>query len=410
MLIDLIKGVTSVLGVVRKHPDVIRSSTSNSMVSYSRSTRSEPLAMIDHTIIALPEMSDLMKSLTSIYAAMYSQSFSIAINHEIGDIKLLKTLEKINPNRSAMEAGIAFAGSLESFDFKLPTYKTIEKPSEAISLEKFANDSASVGSAVNDLPMAASGQKAKDAHGRPILDTQGNEVESYNVHPAAPNGKADIEAITKFNSNLTTGILFDVDIQSDNGRKVNIPITVRLLANEMNNRNILNILNAAVKNQTAKERWREWRSGGISFWNDVVLCRDITREYRKNLIKDDTGMFNEIMRRKNSNQMAGLTSMSPSISQISNILIVSKETMMQFEREANKKIADSKVRDTIFRNTQVMILCVVDRSHETVTFYYHDITVPTTATFRELKSASKSGNLDIMETIKAFQMGNGVRF
>ena len=41
--------------------------------------------------------------------------------------------------------------------------------------------------------------------------------------------------------------------------------------------------------------------------------------------------------------------------------------------------------------------------------YYHDISVPTTVTYRDLKGSSgKGGAPDVMEIIKAFQMGNGI--
>ena len=69
----------------------------------------------------------------------------------------------------------------------------------------------------------------------------------------------------------------------------------------------------------------------------------------------------------------------------------------------------SASRDLIFRNTQVLMLIVVDQMRELVTFYYHDITLPTTSTFREIKAAGKSSNPDIMEYIKAFQLASGAR-
>lgn len=218
------------------------------------------------------------------------------------------------------------------------------------------------------------------------------------------------EAITKFNQNLTTGILFDVSV-SANGTTLNVPLSVRLLANEMRQDNVLSILKAAVVNKTAKERYREWRAGGLSFWSDIVLCRDILKEQRKNLIKDQTGIYNEVIKRRNNNKLAGIFSGDPSISNISNILVVSTETIARFETETFKKLKDAKVRDTIFNNTNVMVLAVVDAYKEVVTLYYHSISVPTIVTFRDLKSYTKKQGLDPMEVLRSFQMGgmNGIR-
>lgn len=396
MLSELIH---STLGFLKKYPELVRSMNAKSMTQYTKSTRSEPITMIDHTISNMTEMSDLMGTLTSIYAAMYAQSFSIAINHEIGDIKLLQTLDKINPNRSKMEGVLSLAAGLESNTISLPDYtKHIKTPASVISFEK---DNRYEVADANDSWQSA----VKDGITKAESGSRKYKIGEKEVHA----GGADSQAITKFMSNLTTGIMFEVSVDAGQGRKVDIPITVRLLANKMPANILVSLFTAAVRNQTAKERYREWRAGGLSFWNDVVLCKDILRENRTNMIKDSSGMFSEVLRRKSSNQIAGALSGNPSISQISNIIIVSSETVDLFERETNKKMSQERTRDLIFNNTQTLILAVVNRTRETVTLHYHDIAVPTTVTFRELKkSGGDGGGPDIMEILKAYQMGNGV--
>lgn len=396
MLSELIH---STLGFLKKYPELVRSMNAKSMTQYTKSTRSEPITMIDSSVASMAEMSDLMATLTSIYAAMYAQSFSIAINHEIGDIKVLQTLDKINPNRSKMEGVLSLAAGLESNTMSLPDYvNQIKTPNTVVSFEK--DNRYDVGDANDNWQSAAKNTLKKVGKG----DRRYGDNED-----ATKSGGAKTESITKFMANLTTGIMFEVTVNADNNRKVDIPITVRLLANKMPSNILVNLFSAAVRNQTAKERYREWRAGGLSFWNDVVLCKDILRENRTNLIKDSSGMFSEVLRRKSSNQVAGALSGNPSISQISNIVIVSNETIDLFERETNKKISQERTRDLIFNNTQTLILAVVNRTRETVTLYYHDISVPTTVTFRELKkSGGDGGGPDIMEILKAYQMGNGV--
>lgn len=373
--------------------------TSDSLIEYTRSTRTEPITMIDHTIINQPELSDLMATLTTIYAAMYSQAFSIAINHEIGSIKALKALDKINPNRGVVKPLLG----LESHSLLLPDYRNIEnnyKATNKISME--GNFSFNGGVAVSPNGGIGFGAKAEYDSGPNVINVNKNKgKDEFGVKT---------EAITKFNQNLTTGILFDVSV-SANGTTLNVPLSVRLLANEMRQDNVLSILKAAVVNKTAKERYREWRAGGLSFWSDIVLCRDILKEQRKNLIKDQTGIYNEVIKRRNNNKLAGIFSGDPSISNISNILVVSTETIARFETETFKKLKDAKVRDTIFNNTNVMVLAVVDAYKEVVTLYYHSISVPTIVTFRDLKSYTKKQGLDPMEVLRSFQMGgmNGIR-
>ena len=411
--------ITATLSILKKYPKVARAATSNSMTQYTKSTRSEPITMIDTGLSSMEQLPDLMMTLTSIYAAMYAQSFSIAINQEIGDIKVLQTLDQINPNRSKMEGVLALASGLsvssESSSLTLPDYRnTGAKPIPSITFEaiEVAPSNRNLhGLIVNKHDTYDSEDVIDEKTGKPVLDSKGNVVRrkvNKEALPDSPSSKADVEAITKFMSNLSTGILFEVTVEADH-RKVSIPISVRLLANKMAPDIMVSLFTAAVKNRTAKERYREWRAGGLSLWNDVILCKDILRENRKNLIKDSSGMFSEVLRRKSTNQIVGALSGNPSISQISNILIVSTETMDLFERDTSKKIKNPTTRELIFNNTQTLILAVVNRNRETVTLYYHDISVPTTVTFRDLKgSGGKGGAPDVMEIIKAFQMGNGI--
>ena len=409
MLNTLIAGTIELL---QKYPKLARSAASNSMTQYTKSTRSEPITMIDTTLSSMEELPDLMMTLTSIYAAMYAQSFSIAINQEIGDIKVLQTLDQINPNRSKMEGVLALASGFsvgaESMQLKLPDYRNPTVSTESVI--SFEANGPKVN--ITGKNRGIHGGLTNDVNTGKWVTTKNEDDEEVNtlVEPEFDkvSHSADIDAVSKFMSNMSTGILFEVSVDAD-GRSVKIPISVRLLANKMASDIMVSLFTAAVKNRTAKERYREWRAGGLSFWNDVILCKDILRENRKNLIKDSSGMFSEVLRRKSSNQIVGALSGNPSISQISNILIVSDDTVNRFERESGKKIKNSGTRDLIFNNTQTLILAVVNRTRETVTLYYHDISVPTTVTYRDLKgSGGKGGTPDVMEIIKAFQMGNGI--
>lgn len=391
MLLDIIK-IAANLGknvTVNTH-----GMSTNSMVEYTQSTRSEPITMVDHTIFNLPELSDLLTTLTTIYAAMYSQSFSIAINQEVSNIKILKTLDKINPKRSS---SVLQHMSLESRSLMLPDYNKPEtfNKVKAITMESNTDSTDPLGGVLDRV--AGTVETGVKKAGEELNKNKGNGL------------RVETDAITKFSSNLTTGILFEVTVNSG-GSQMTIPLSVRLITNELVKDNVLSILYSAIKNRTAKERYREWRAGGLSFWQDIILCRDILRENRKTIIKDQTGMVREILKRRTGNKIAGFFSRNPSISNISNILIVNQSTVEEFERVSYKKISDAKVRDIIFNNTSVMMMAVVNPDREIVTLYYHSLSLPTTISFRDLKSASKKQGLDPMEVLRFAQMGNPPRF
>lgn len=416
--------VDATLKLFKKYPGVARDMATSSMTQYTRSTRTEPITMIDSTLTTMSELSDLMVTLTSIYAAMYAQSFSIAINQEIGDIKVLKTLDKINPNRSKTDSLLSGVAGLESNNLQLPDYVNltgVEKPviSVGFGMESnfgVAEDSRNIhGILHNEVAPAIAARGGNGGTSAPATTTSnaaataGDKKDKPVTVKSNSSSSVDVESINSFMSNLSTGLLFDVSVEAE-GRKVSIPISVRLLANKMPSTMVVSLFHAAVRNQTAKERYREWRAGGISLWSDVILCRDIAREQRKNLIKDTTGMYSEVLRRKASNQGSGLLSGNPSISQISNIIVVSSDTVDAFERASGKKMNNLNVRSLLFKNIQTLIIAVVNRTRETVTLHYHDINVPTTVTFKELtnKSGGKGGSPDVMEILKAYQMGNGI--
>lgn len=402
--------INGTMGFLKKYPDLVRSANAQSMTQYTKSTRSEPITMIDSKLANLDELPDLMMTLTSIFAAMYAQAFSIAINHTVGDIQVMSTLDKINPNRSKMEGMLALGSILSVEQLSLPDYsKGVVSQESIIDFKKIkisGDNNGAYGFAANGSNPHVTPRLDKD--GNPMIDPVTKKPIYEKATSTGQSARADVEAIANFMSNMSTGLLFDVTVEADH-RKVSIPISVRLLANRMPSSMIVSIFDAAVRNQTAKERYREWRSGGISFWNDVILCKDILRANRANLIKDNSGVFSEVLRRKSSNQITGAMSGNPSISQISNIIIVSDDTVEEFERLSNKKLKNSQVRNLIFNNTQTLILAVVNRTRETVTLHYHDISVPTVVTFKELKSkGGKGGAPDVMEILKAFQMGNGI--
>lgn len=373
--------------------------SADSIVEYTRLTRCEPIAMIDHTIILNPVLPDLMGTLTHIYAVMYSQAFSLAINARIGDINIVQILDKINPNRDLKRVGLA----IESHSLMLPDYRKDRRGKSSVTLESRNNDG-NKGKEKFD----PNNPEHRKLYNKRRVDIYDNDQDSPNYKPETHQVGVDTGDIVKFHSNLTTGITFNVSVNLDK-RSIEIPVTMRVLANSITNDNIISILEAGVVNRTVKERWRGWRSGELAFWKDLVLCRDILKADRANQIKDKTGLYAEITRRRNTNTMASIASGDPSISQVSNILVINQSTIDEFERVSLKRITNAKVRETLFNATQIMIMAIVDNDMETVTIYYHDITIPTTVTFRELKANSKKGNVDPMEILKAYQMGNGIR-
>lgn len=363
MLDIMIKAFTGALasdarGTAAQARDTYRDYSVTSISQYTKATRSEPITMIDSRLQGVEALPNLMTTLTSIYAAMYLQSFALATSRNIDGVRIDRVLEKINPNSVKSKGGYVVDLLSDKNPLTLP--------------------------GLGELP-------------------------NYVTLESSVTTKDAIKEVTQFSSNLTTGIVFEAKTTRDE-REVGIPISVRLIANRMDNGVIQNIFESAVVNRTAKERYHEWRSGGLNFWQDVILCKDIRTNFRKNYIKDKTGLYGEVVKRQQTKVVGNLIGGNPSVSLVSNIMVVSQETIDSFERASTKRFSDERTRNLIFNNVSCLIIAVVDTDYEVVRFYYHDQTVPTEATFSALKSGSSNGGApDVMEILKAFQMGNNVR-
>ena len=69
----------------------------NDLVSYTASSRVEPICLIDSDCIHHEMLPDVMQSLQSIFSGYYLQAMAISTN--IGKIDVVKQLDKLNPNR-----------------------------------------------------------------------------------------------------------------------------------------------------------------------------------------------------------------------------------------------------------------------------------------------------------------------
>lgn len=184
-------------------PDLLRSSTSSSLIEYTRPTRVEPVCLVDLRAAQLPYIDDVMHAALNIFSGYYLQAVSLAVN--VGSVNVLKTLDKLNPNRSPIEAADrgardfgkwSFSG--ESFSFGLP-FPDQDRGLVA-SLEARRQDSES-------SMEATITEQERDMEGGP--------------------GAKSIADINE-NSNLSVGKLLDVKVKSE-GQEGSFPVSVRLM-------------------------------------------------------------------------------------------------------------------------------------------------------------------------------------
>lgn len=372
-IIDSIaKTILTPLTLVYRWPDLIRSARSGSILEYTKVTRVEPIALIDHTIAHLPELENVCNTLTAIFAAYYLQGVALSVN--VGNIETVRMLEKLNPSRDPIEnVGLMFSG--EGYKLGLPRFdKSLNVSQESVELT-FRGDG---------------GDELQSA----MVDDKGENVKNVNQVAA----------------NLSTGIMLSVTLEQ-NGDKAVIPVTVRLIATPTKPQVLTQMVVEGSNNRTMKERWHGWRSGELGFIQDIVLCQDIIDARKEALMNDESGQYAEIISRKNRNRLSGLISLTPSVSTASNIMVLSADTAREIEREARMRFKSFKQRQKVFETAYLMLVAIVDTRYEMVTLYHRGISLPTEISFKEItRNGGKKDNIDINEVLKAYQLGDNPSF
>lgn len=214
----------------------------------------------------------------------------------------------------------------------------------------------------------------------------------------------------KESSNQIVGKVFNVTVVIQ-GVKFTTPVTIRLIAVPATPDRVSFIMDGKRMDRTFSDRWRRWRAGRISFFRDLILCQDLIDEHKKRLLEDQDGILSAIEQRKSDLTKASLASNDISMSDATNIFIISKETETRIERDIGGKLSQQRTRDKIFSRTYAMLIVVVDLRSERVVIYTRGVSLPSTFSFRQLKNKTKNSNdAGVMEILKQLTMGNPPSF
>lgn len=370
--------VNTTLQTIAKSINEIRNNATNyyttkSLAEATKLTRVEPLVIFSKDCVSLEYMPDVANSLLSIFSGYYLQAVSILTR--VNDVEVVRILDKLNPDRD--ETGFLLTEQisresldnlcLEAYKFSLPTDRTNDK-----------------------LPIL------KD------LATKENVTTIVDA------------------SNLSVGKLLNVEISysKDRGeyevpedRVVRIPVSVRLMSSIIPNNSITRLLTYKSEDNSLVERFHAWRSGRIGFIKDLIFCQDLIDEYKRASIGDETNTLQEIVRRVNNSKKYGLLTKNPSLVSASNIFVITEEVAREVENKLGGKLSNANIRQKAFDNTYAMIIAVVDREWERVTFYTRGMAASTDLSIKEIKSANKNGKgPDILDVMKSFNQGIPVSF
>lgn len=358
-VIQTISDIVNIAGRINENASV------SSLVEFTSAARVEPLTIIGSDCIHLEYLPEVLQSLQSIFSGYYLQAISLTAT--IGDVKVIKLLDKLNPNRTPTLGSFSNESykpdwrlASESYKFRLPTTK-------------------------NKIALEAEHDVVKTSLDKNVM--------------------TDIRDL----SNLSVGKLIKVTIKGnspDGKGGYEVPISIRLMVSQLPEQSITHLLTTGREDISLVERYHAWRSGRISFIKDLVFCQDLITEHKKALMHDKDGTYSEIISRVNKNKQAGLISNNPSLAMASNLVVISDVSARNIEDKMGGKLSNVNIRQKIFDSTYIMILVVIDRQSERITFYHRGIAAATNVGLRDIKISNRGSGPDISDVLKAYTLGN----
>jgi len=451
------------LSAIRKITDLWSGAKADSLIDYTRVARVEPIVLIDNDCLYLESLPEVMQSLQSIFSGYYLQAIAISTN--VGKVEVMRHLDKLNPNRKPLDSALDSAGWLlaqESYRHRLPRPNDARLALEALpEYEKYdmARERHQWGRDRNNLDFIRDNREAQiDAFNRQTVQNKARldqatfdqrvaeaqrqydqNVAQFGHQKAMDLAKQDLAKqglalnekqfklqqqdredrlsaheisigrdtlqTIKELSNLSVGKMLSVEI-TDGLHRASIPVSIRLIASAIPSQNIVHILSIGNEDTSVKERYHAWKSGRLEFVRDLIFCQDLIDAHRKNLMADKDGIYANLIKRHRGNQVSTLVSGNPSVATASNSVVVSSDTASQLELKINGRLKDFKTREKLFKDTYVMIMAVIDKQWERVTFYHRGIDMHTEVGMRDLKIANKGSGPDVSDILKAYQMGN----
>lgn len=352
---------------------------SDSLIDYTKSTQVRPTVLVDSEVLYSEHLDAIMQSLMSSFAGYYLMA--VNMSNVVTDVKVMKTLNKLQPDRSVTDAIVglgmgALRAATEAYRYRLPHYRGGIKTRYTVAQE----------SAEPVTRMA---------------------MESVAHTDAAHDSKMkDATTVAKEISSLSVGKLLNVGIVNNAGSVVQVPVEVRMMAYPIPSRVLVDCLDNSGQKTSFSQRWFDWRTGAIDFVNDMILCNDLVDSHRRKLMADKDGLYSQILDKQRSNRVAGFLTANPGVANASNMVVMSDATLKEVELKANCNFKSYRDRQELFSHTALMIIAVLDKQWDTVTFYHRGIEEASTIPVKSLVAHVQKGGSDINEILKAYTRGS----
>lgn len=383
----------SLINVATLATNILSEAAEGSLIDYTAVLRNEPIVMMEDSLVHQAVSSDVLKFLTNLFAGYYLQA--VAITNNIGNVNVMQVLDRLNSKRDVLSNAKAEFVSRESFAPR-PQFKlTPEISKESAQLMYPAYYRPSVES-YDEVSVESTILDNKDEN--ESNTKKNNLVEIQSV------GKDSIKTLNDA-PNLATGKIFEVVIENE-GKRATIPVSVRLNPLSCSPGLVQEMLSLGDIRNSTIERFRRWREGELEFINDLILCNDLVEKHYSLLKADKRGIYKDILKRRRNNRLSALITQSTSLATASSMCIITEDTASDLQMAIGGKLADPKVRASVFARCSLMFLVVIDPELQFIRIYHRGIAYPMELTYGEIKNQAKGNGPDVMELLKAFSAGN----
>lgn len=323
----------------------VHAANSKSITENAKNTMIEPITLIDKRVEMSENSDAILREVLNVISAYYVSS--VTTMGTVGDLVVTDVLDRINPNREPL----------------------ISARSGPSNLNKWLSH-----------------ESEDDYHGAGLGSSK--NVDSFNE-----------------SSSLCVGNTYAVKVES-NGMSREIGLTVRLRSIIGSPANVISAMSVGKNKKDFTEAYYDLKAGQMSFLRDLILGRQDILEHRKNLKDDTTGMYRSNLKRNNKNAISAILSLTPSVSNASNIYVISEETATELNRVIRGDIKKFKIREKLFEDTYGTLLVVVSDSDNVVTFYTRGSEYSWTVSMRALMRTSKNAaNVDMMDLLNNVRGG-----
>jgi len=359
-----------------------------SLADISKIARIEPITLISSNLSGTKELYEILHGVLNIYAAYYLQAVHI-LSAQLSDVRILKILDKTNPDRDLKTLLTSGYTAYESLGSHSQNVKTLSLEDCKFKLPMLDSDKQSV-----SMESIFDGV---DEYADNVLTSSMSKLDTFEKLGAAVGKVIEL----KFNVRNEDSKAVDT---------VTIPIVVKLDNMVIPSEVIDRVITSNTDEITLGSRFKDAISGRISFIKDFLFTSDLIKAQKKTMIKDPTGYYTQMLKRVNNSRLYSALSGNISLAGISSIVVLSGEDEQEVQKLIGGKLSNQKTREIVFNNTSAMMIVVVDKEWERVSIYVRDIDGFSQNSFSDFKGmASRDGN-NIGDVLKAFQLNSPATF